>query len=153
MRLKLLKDKNFLSFFVVVYINCIPLAFFTIKRKSFLSGNRRRQRLRAKMDNRSSLLKVFFYVVTSLYFFKKFGFKKQFGRYVAWDSSITFPLRLWNLQERISVHAYLLKWPSGYLLWFFFVSVKYTRISKAGKKYKMAAQGLITLATYGIWEC
>jgi len=83
------------------------------------------------------------------YFFKKFGFKKTIlmamlawgVRYVMFAIGNTGELTF-LLLIGIALH--------GICYDFFFVSGQIYTNSKAGSEYKSAAQGLITLATYGL---
>ena len=83
------------------------------------------------------------------YFFTKFGFKKTIlvamlawvVRYVLFAYGNTGELGF-MLLVGIALH--------GICYDFFFVSGQIYTDSKAGDKYKSSAQGLITLATYGI---
>ena len=144
--LKLLKDRNFLIFFISSILICIPLAFYYQNANPFLSE--------IGLENPTGKMtigqisEVLFMLLLPV-FFKKYGFKKTiiFGmlawviRYVLFAygnaGEYTFMLIL-----GIALH--------GICYDFFFVSGQIYTDSKAGKKIKSAAQGLITLATYGV---
>ena len=144
--LKLLKDRNFLTFFISSILICIPLAFYYQNISLFLTEH--------KIENSTTwaslgqISEVLFMLLLP-FFFKKFGFKKTilFGM-LAWivryllfaygDSGELFFMLILG----IALH--------GICYDFFFVSGQIYTDSKAGPKYKSAAQGLITLATYGV---
>jgi len=144
--LKLLKDRNFLVFFIASVLICIPLAFYYQNANPFLSE--------IGMNNPTGKMtigqasEVLFMLLLPL-FFKKYGFKKTIlAGMLAWTlryilfaygnaGELTFMLLL-----GIALH--------GICYDFFFVSGQIYTDTKAGEKYKSAAQGLITLATYGV---
>ncbi len=144
--LKLLNDRNFLIFFVSSILICIPLAFYYQHAGQFL-GEIGVNNPAGKMTI-GQISEVVFMLLLP-FFFKKYGFKKTilFGmlawvlRYVLFaygnSDDLTFMLIL-----GIALH--------GVCYDFFFVSGQIYTDSKAGEKVKSAAQGLITLATYGI---
>lgn len=144
--LKLLKDRNFLIFFMSSFLICIPLAFYYQNISLFLTEY--------KIENSTAwaslgqISEVAFMLLLP-FFFKKYGFKKTvlFGM-LAW--AIRYALFAYGnngdlffmLVTGIALH--------GICYDFFFVSGQIYTDSKAGEKVKSAAQGLITLATYGI---
>jgi nucleoside transporter len=144
--LKLLKDRNFLVFFLSSVLICIPLAFYYQNLSPFLTE--------IKVENSTAwaslgqVSEVLFMLLLPL-FFTKYGFKKTliFGM-LAW--AIRYALFAYGnagdlffmLVIGIALH--------GICYDFFFVSGQIYTDSKAGDKYKSAAQGLITLATYGV---
>lgn len=144
--LKLLKDRNFLIFFISSVLICIPLAFYYQNANPFLSE--------IGMENPTGKMTIgqaseVLFMLLLPYFFKKFGFKKTIlvgmlawtARYLLFAygnaGELTFMLLI-----GIALH--------GICYDFFFVSGQIYTDSKAGEKYKSAAQGLITLATYGV---
>ena len=144
--LKLLKDKNFAIFFASSILICIPLAFYYQNANAFLSN--------IGMDNPTGKMtigqisEVLFLLLLPV-FFSKYGFKK----------TILVGMLAWAV--RYALFAYGNAGPLSFMLLtgialhgvcydFFFVSGQIYTNSKAGEKYKSAAQGLITLATYGI---
>lgn len=144
--LKLLSDRNFLIFFIASILICIPLAFYYQNANPFLSeigvGNPT-----GKMTI-GQASEVLFMLLLPL-FFKKFGFKK----------TILAGMLAWTL--RYILFAYGNAGEAAFMLLigialhgicydFFFVSGQIYTDTKAGEKYKSAAQGLITLATYGV---
>ncbi len=144
--LKLLGDKNFLIFFISSILICIPLAFYYQHAGQFL-GEIGVENPAGKMTL-GQISEVAFMLLLP-FFFKRYGFKKTilFGmlawviRYILFafgDSGDT----IFMLIIGIALH--------GICYDFFFVSGQIYTDSKAGEKIKSAAQGLITLATYGV---
>lgn len=145
--LKLLKDKNFLVFFLSSILICIPLAFYYQNTNPFL--------IEIGMENTTAKMGILgqgseiLFLLLLPYFFKKFGFKKTIlmamlawgVRYVMFAFGNTGELTF-LLLIGIALH--------GICYDFFFVSGQIYTNSKAGSEYKSAAQGLITLATYGL---
>jgi nucleoside transporter len=144
--LKLLKDKNFAVFFAASVLICIPLAFYYQNAHSFLSNTGVKDPT-GKMTI-GQLSEVLFLLALPV-FFTRFGFKKTIlvgmlawaVRYVLFAFGDAGELSF-MLITGIALH--------GICYDFFFVSGQVYTNSKAGEKYKSAAQGLITLATYGI---
>ena len=146
--IRLLKDKNFFIFFISSVLICIPLAFYYQNANMFL-GEIGLENPTGKMTI-GQISEVLFLLLLPV-FFSKFGFKKTIlVGMLAWAlrnvlfaygnaDSLTFMLIL-----GIALH--------GICYDFFFVSGQIYTDSKAGEKYKSAAQGLITLATYGIGQ-
>ena len=145
--LKLLKDRNFLVFFISSILICIPLAFYYQNTNPFL--------IEIGMENTTAKMGILgqgseiLFMLLLPYFFKKFGFKNTIivamlawgVRYLLFAFGDTGELTF-LLLVGIALH--------GICYDFFFVSGQIYTNSKAGPKYKSAAQGLITLATYGI---
>ena len=144
--LKLLKSKNFLVFFISSILICIPLAFYYQNANPFLSS--------IGLENPTGKMtigqisEVLFMLLLPV-FFKRFGVKKTIlVGMLAWVLRYAF-FAYGNANELtfmlimgIALH--------GICYDFFFVSGQIYTNSKAGEKYKSAAQGLITLATYGV---
>ncbi|RZL05192.1 MAG: MFS transporter [Pedobacter sp.] len=144
--LKLLNDKNFLVFFISSILICIPLAFYYQNANLFLSNT--------GMDNPTGKMtigqasEVIFLLFLPI-FFKKFGFKKTIlVGMAAW--AIRYALFAYGNAGELSFMLILGIALHGICYDFFFVSGQIYTNSKAGEKYKSAAQGLITLATYGV---
>ena len=144
--LKLLKDRNFLVFFISSVLICIPLAFYYQNTNLFLAE--------IGVDNPTGKMTIgqiseVLFMLLLPFFFKKYGFKKTilFGM-LAWGIRyLLFAFgnsgdMMFMLLIGIGLH--------GICYDFFFVSGQIYTNSKAGEKVKSAAQGLITLATYGI---
>ena len=144
--LKLLKDRNFLLFFIASVLICIPLAFYYQQANPFL--------VELGMNNPTAKMalgqvsEVLFMLLLPT-FFIRFGFKK----------TILVGMMAWVVRYLLFAYgdvgekAYMLI--IGILLHgicydFFFVSGQIYTDFKAGEKVKSAAQGLITLATYGV---
>ncbi|MBT8312310.1 MAG: nucleoside permease [Flavobacteriaceae bacterium] len=144
--LKLLKDRNFLVFFIASILICIPLAFYYQHAGQFL-GEIGVTNPAGKMTM-GQASEVVFMLLLPL-FFARYGFKKTilFGmlawvlRYILFTYGNADEL-VFMLLIGIALH--------GICYDFFFVSGQIYTETKAGRKYKSAAQGLITLATYGL---
>lgn len=144
--LGLLKDRNFLIFFLASVLICIPLAFYFQHAGQFLGE--------AGLTNPAGKMTIgqvseILFMLLLPFFFKKFGFK----------NTILVAMFAWGL--RYVLFAYGNAGELTFLLLggialhgicydFFFVSGQIYTDTKAGPTYKSAAQGLITLATYGI---
>ena len=144
--LRLLKDRNFAIFFIASILICIPLAFYYQTAHPFLTN--------VGMENPTGKMtigqgsEVLFLMLLPI-FFSRFGFKK----------TILVGMLAWAL--RYILFAYGNAGELGFMLIigialhgicydFFFVSGQIYTNAKAGERYKSSAQGLITLATYGI---
>ncbi|MCH1552622.1 MAG: nucleoside permease [Balneolaceae bacterium] len=144
--LKLLKDRNFLVFFLSSVLICVPLAFYYQHANQFLSE--------IGLENATGKMTIgqiseVLFMLLLPYFFKKFGFKMTIlVGMLAW--TVRYLLFAYGdagegvfmLLIGIALH--------GICYDFFFVSGQIYTDSKAGEKVKSAAQGLITLATYGV---
>ena len=144
--LKLLNDRNFLIFFISAILICIPLAFYYQNISPFLTEYEvQNSTAWASLGQVSEVA----FMLLLPFFFKKFGFKKTilFGM-LAWV--IRYALFAYGnagdlffmLVIGIALH--------GICYDFFFVSGQIYTDSKADQHAKSAAQGLITLATYGV---
>ena len=144
--LKLLKDRNFLLFFIASILICIPLAFYYQYANPFLS-NIGVENPTGKMTI-GQISEVLFLLLLPV-FFKKFGFKKTIliGM-LAW--AIRYALFAYGNAGELSFMLIIGIALHGVCYDFFFVSGQIYTNAKAGEKYKSAAQGLITLATYGV---
>ncbi|MGQ0740128.1 MAG: nucleoside permease [Bacteroidota bacterium] len=144
--LKLLKDKNFAVFFIASVLICIPLAFYYQIANPFLTGIGLKNPT-GKMTI-GQISEVLFLLALPL-FFARFGFKKTILvgmlawalRYILFAFGNAGALSF-MLITGIALH--------GICYDFFFVSGQLYTNARAGEKYKRAAQGLITLATYGV---
>lgn len=144
--LKLLKDKNYIIFFLASVLICIPLAFYYQYANPFL--------LDAGLSNATGKMtfgqmsELLFMLLLPV-FFSKFGMKKTLAlamlcwviRYLLFGFGNAHELSF-MLIIGIAMH--------GLCYDFFFVTGQIYTDNKAGEKYKSAAQGLITLATYGV---
>jgi nucleoside transporter len=144
--LKLLKDKNFAVFFISSILICIPLAFYYQTAHPFLS-NIGVENPTGKMTI-GQASEVLFLLLLPV-FFKKFGFKKTIlVGMLAW--AVRYVLFAFGNAGDLSFMLIIGIALHGICYDFFFVSGYIYTNSKAGEKYKSAAQGLITLATYGL---
>lgn len=144
--LKLLKDRNFLIFFVSSILICIPLSFYYQNISLFLTENEvENSTVWASLGQFSE---VFFMLLLPL-FFKKYGFRKTIiiGM-LAW--AIRYILFAYGNEGEYFFMVILGIALHGICYDFFFVSGQIYTDNKAGEKVKSAAQGMITLATYGL---
>lgn len=146
--IKLLKDKNFLIFFVSSVLICIPLAFYYSNANPFLSE--------IGLENATGKMTIgqaseVLFLLALPIFFTKFGFKKTIlVGMLAWV--IRYLLFAYGNAGELSFMLLIGIALHGICYDFFFVSGQIYTDSKAGVKYKSAAQGLITLATYGVGQ-
>ncbi len=148
--IKLLKNKNFLIFFIASIAICIPTAFYYAFANPFL--------VEVGMEGAAGKMTIgqgfeVLFMLLMPFFFKKLGVKKMLAlgmlawaiRYVCFafgyvDGSAS---GLWFLLFiGIAIH--------GICYDYFFVTGQIYTDNQAGKKFQSAAQGLITLGTYGI---
>ena len=144
--LKLLKDRNYLLFFLASVLICIPLGFYYQHAGQFL-GEIGVANPAAKMSI-GQVSEVLFMLLLP-FFFKKFGFKKTIlvGMF-AW--LVRYLLFAYGNAGELAFMLLIGIALHGICYDFFFVSGQIYTDTKAGEKYKSAAQGLITLATYGV---
>ncbi|SKB89310.1 nucleoside permease [Daejeonella lutea] len=144
--LKLLGNKNFLIFFVSSILICIPLAFYYQNANLFLSELGVANPT-GKMTI-GQISEVLFLLLLPV-FFSKYGFKKTIlVGMLAWAAR--YALFAYGNPSDLSFMLIIGIALHGICYDFFFVSGQIYTDSKAGKKYKSSAQGLIALATYGI---
>ena len=144
--LVLLKERNYAVFFVASVLICIPLAFYYQNANQFLTeiqvANATGKQTIGQMSE------VLFMLLLPL-FLRSFGMKATLlvgmlawaARYVLFAFGDAHAL-VFMLIIGIALH--------GVCYDFFFVSGQIYTDSKAGSGHKAAAQGLITLATYGL---
>jgi nucleoside transporter len=144
--LKLLKDRNFLVFFLASVLICIPLAFYYQNLSPFLTESGVENS--TAWASAGQISEVLFMLLLP-FFFKKFGFKKTilFGM-LAW--ALRYLLFAYGNSGELFAMIVMGIVLHGICYDFFFVSGQIYTDSKAGEKVKSAAQGLITLATYGV---
>lgn len=144
--LKLLKDRNYAIFFVASILICIPLAFYYQNANPFL--------VEIGVANPTGKMtlgqvsEVLFMLLLPV-FIHRFGIKKTLLigmlawalRYVLFAYGNSGDL-VFMLLTGIALH--------GICYDFFFVSGQIYTDAKAGERFKSSAQGMITLATYGV---
>lgn len=144
--LALLKDRNFLVFFLCSVLICIPLAFYYQNLSPFLTElGVSNSTAKASIGQVSEVL---FMLLLPL-FLKRFGFKLTLlvgmlcwaARYLLFAYGNADELAMMLLLG-IALH--------GLCYDFFFVTGQIYTDSKAGKAFQASAQGLLTLATYGV---
>lgn len=144
--LGLLKNKNFLIFFLSSLLICIPLAFYYQLANVYLN-ELHVSSAAAKMSFGQISETVFMFLMPL--FFARFGVKKMllFGMF-AWVLRYLFfgfgnaDSGMWMLYLGIILH--------GICYDFFFVTGQIYTDKIAGEKIRSSAQGMITLATYGL---
>ena len=144
--LRLLTHRNYAIFFLSSILICIPLAFYYQNASPFLTE--------LGVENSTGKMALgqvseVLFLVALPFFFTRFGLKKTLAvAMLAWVIRYLFfafgdtGSGNWMLLTGIILH--------GICYDFFFVSGQIYTDAHAGKKFKSAAQGLITLATYGI---
>lgn len=144
--LKLLKDRNFLIFFLASMLICIPLAFYYQETNKFLN-ELKVSGAAAKMSLGQMSETIFMFLMP--WFFLRLGVKKMLlVGMAAWI--IRYLLfgfgdagsGMWLLYGGIILH--------GICYDFFFVTGQIYTDEKAGERIRSSAQGMITLATYGV---
>jgi nucleoside transporter len=144
--LVLLKQKNFAVFFVASILICIPLAFYYQNANQFLTeiqvaNATGKQTLGQMSEVLFMLLVPFFLNRLGMKLTLLLGMLAWACRYVLFALGNAHELAFF-LIIGIVLH--------GVCYDFFFVSGQIYTDSKAGAQHKSAAQGLITLATYGL---
>jgi nucleoside transporter len=142
----LFKDRSFLIFFISSVLVCIPLAFYYAHANLSLTESNM-----SNVENKMSLgqaSEVLFMLLIP-FALQKFGIKKMLiVGLIAWIVRfICFGYGDGISSEWILYLAIILH---GVCYDFFFVTGQIYTDNKAGEKIKSSAQGLITLATYGI---
>ncbi len=144
--LRLLTHRNYAIFFLSSILICIPLAFYYQNASPFLT-----ELGVANSTGKMALGQVseILFLLALPFFFTRYGLKNTLAlAMLAWVIRYLFfafgdtGSGTWMLLAGIILH--------GICYDFFFVSGQIYTDAHAGKKYKSAAQGLITLATYGI---
>jgi nucleoside transporter len=144
--LKILNNKNYLFFFIASVLICIPLAFYYSNANVFLNE--------VKMDGAAGKMvlgqasEAFFLFIMPL-FFARFGVKQMLliGMF-AWV--LRYLLFAFDTTGGDSWMLYLGIILHGICYDFFFVTGQIFTDQTAGEKVRSSAQGLITLATYGV---
>lgn len=144
--LSLLKDRNFLLFFAASILICIPLAFYYQYANLFLTETHL-----ANATGKQTLgqMSEVLFMLALPWFLRRAGMKV----------TLLVGMLAWALRYFLFAHG-----NPGSLAWmllvgialhgvcydFFFVSGQIYTDARAGERCKSAAQGLITLATYGV---
>lgn len=144
--LVLLKERNFAVFFAASVLICIPLAFYYQNANQFLTEIQVANATGKQTIGQGS--EVLFMLLIPV-FLRTFGMKTTLlvgmlawaARYLLFALGDAHALAF-MLILGIALH--------GVCYDFFFVSGQIYTDSKAGPRHKAAAQGLITLATYGL---
>lgn len=144
--LALLRHRNFAIFFISSILICIPLAFYYQNVSPFMTE--------IGVENSTGKIalgqvsEVLFLLALPI-FFTRFGIKKTLiVAMLAWAIRYVFfafgnaDEGVWMLLVGVLLH--------GVCYDFFFVSGQIYTDAHAGARFKSSAQGLITLATYGI---
>ena len=144
--LSLLKDTKYLIFFISSILICIPLAFYYQHANQFL--NEIGMPSAAAVMTLGQISEAFFILLLPV-FLKRYGIKiTLIVGMLAWVVRyILFAYGdvgggIWMLILGVILH--------GICYDFFFVSGQIYTDFKAGSQFKSSAQGLITLATYGL---
>ncbi|QEC68870.1 MFS transporter [Panacibacter ginsenosidivorans] len=142
----LFKDKSFVVFFIASVLICIPLSFYYSLTNLYLTET--------GMQNVTSNMTFgqfseAFFILLIPFFFRRLGVKWMIALgMIAWGVRFLFfgygdaQANLWMLFAGIILH--------GVCFDFFFVTGQIYTDSKAGLKIQSQAQGMITMATYGI---
>ncbi|HEY0067857.1 MAG TPA: nucleoside permease [Flavisolibacter sp.] len=144
--LRLLKNRSYLLFFLASVAICIPLAFYYNFTNLFL--NEQGMKNTAGVQSLGQVSEIAFMILMPL-LFVRWGVKRMLAiGMLAW--AVRYVLfaygnngeAYWMLITGIVLH--------GICYDFFFVTGQIYTDNLAGERFKSAAQGLITLATYGI---
>jgi nucleoside transporter len=144
--LGLLKDRNFLIFFLSSMLICVPLAFYYQETNIFL--NEIGVEAAAGKMSMGQMSEMIFLFLMPL-FFARLGVKKMLLigmaawviRYLCFAYGDTGG-GMWLLYSGIILH--------GICYDFFFVTGQIYTDQRAGDRIRSSAQGMITLATYGV---
>jgi nucleoside transporter len=144
--LGLLKSRNFLIFFLASTLICIPLAFYYQETNIFLNEVGV-EKAASKMTMGQMSEAIFLFLMPL--FFARLGVKKMLLigmlawvlRYLCFGFGDAGS-GIWLLYGGIIMH--------GICYDFFFVTGQIYTDQKAGSKIRSSAQGMITLATYGV---
>lgn len=144
--LRLLKDKNFLIFFMASLLICIPLAFYYQETNIFLNEvgviNAASKMTLGQMSETLFLfLMPFFFIRLGIKKMLLIGMLAWVLRYLLFGFGDAGS-GMWLLYGGIILH--------GICYDFFFVTGQVYTDQKAGEKNRSSAQGMITLATYGV---
>jgi nucleoside transporter len=144
--LVLLKERNFLVFFVASVLICIPLAFYYQNANQFLTEI---QVANATGKQTFGQMSEVLFMLAIPVFLRIFGMKTTLlVGMLAW--SVRYLLFAFGNAQALAFMLIIGIALHGVCYDFFFVSGQIYTDSKAGSEHKAAAQGLITLATYGV---
>jgi nucleoside transporter len=142
----LLKNRSYLIFFLASVAICVPLAFYYNFTNPFL--NEVGMKAAAGVQSLGQFSELLFMALMPL-FFVRLGVKKMLAiGMLAWALRYVFfaygdaGSNYWMLIAGIVIH--------GVCYDFFFVTGQIYTDNLAGERFKSAAQGFITLATYGV---
>lgn len=142
----LLANRSYLLFFVASVAICIPLAFYYNFTNLFL--NEAGMKSAAGVQSLGQVSETLFMLLIPV-FFVRLGVKKMLAiGMLAWVLRYVFfafgnaDVNYWMLILGIVLH--------GVCYDFFFVTGQIYTDNLAGERFKSAAQGMITLATYGV---
>ncbi|KAA8483789.1 nucleoside transporter [Arcticibacter tournemirensis] len=144
--IRLLKNRSYLLFFLSSVAICIPLAFYYNFTNLFL--NESGMKSAAAVQTLSQVSEALFMLLIPV-FFIRLGVKKMLAigmlawvlRYVMFAYG-NADANYWMLIMGLVLH--------GVCYDFFFVTGQIYTDNLAGERFKSAAQGMITLATYGV---
>ncbi len=145
--LKLLKDKNFAIFFLCSVLICIPLAFYYQNAENFVKSVLNINNAAGQMSMGQMSEMIFMFLMP--FFFIRLGVKKMLLlgmlawvlRYLLFGFG-NADANVWMIYGGILLH--------GICYDFFFVTGQIYTDQRAGDKIRSSAQGMITLATYGV---
>jgi len=145
--LGMFRNKNFVIFFLASLLICVPLAFYYQEANLFLNE--------IHLSNAAAKMTLgqaseFIFMLLMPLFFRRFGVKYMLligmlawaARYFLFGFGDVTGARLSFLYLGIILH--------GVCYDFFFVTGQIYTDKQAGERIKSSAQGLITLATYGV---
>jgi nucleoside transporter len=142
----LLKNKSYLIFFLASIAICVPLAFYYNYTNLFLNQIGMKKAASVQTLGQASEL---LFMIAMPFFFVRLGVKKMLAMgMLAWALRYLFFAygdvgnNYWMLIGGIVLH--------GVCYDFFFVTGQIYTDRLAGERFKSAAQGFITLATYGV---
>ncbi len=144
--LKLLKDRNYLIFFIASILICIPLAFYYQEANKYMNEVGVTAAAGKMALGQVSEL-VFMLLIP--FFFRRLGLKYMLLVGMgAW--ALRYVMFSFGNADDLMGLIYLGIILHGICYDFFFVTGQIYTEKKAGENIKSAAQGLITLATYGV---
>jgi nucleoside transporter len=144
--LRMLRERNFALFFLASILICVPLAFYYQDTNQFLTEIHVAHAAGKQTLGQAS---EFFFMLLLPLFLKRYGMKATLligmvawaVRYALFSLGDASQLQ-WLLLVGLALH--------GPCYDFFFVSGQIYTDTRAGEERQAAAQGLITLATYGV---